>query len=113
MKIKETSKVKLTLGAPHGLDDLYLDHEDDRGDDDGGQGGLGYVVEIGREKLQRDEHEDAGVDAAEGRPDAGRVIDGAAAQAAAHRDRGDERRDDVAHAQGQHLLRRVDRLALR
>lgn len=49
----------LTLSPPDGLDDVELDHEHDGRDNDGGQRRLGYVEEVGREQVQRQDHQHA------------------------------------------------------
>lgn len=47
----------LTAGAPDGLDDVELHHEDDGSDDDGRQRGFGNVVEVGSEEVERHQHQ--------------------------------------------------------
>ena len=59
---------RLTFAGPDRSDDVVLHAEYDGGDDDGGQGGLGYEGCVGHEEGEAEEDEEAGVEAAHGRP---------------------------------------------
>lgn len=71
---------------------------------------FGYEVEVGREQSQRQEDEQAGVEAAHGRPDAARVVHGRAAERAGDGHRAGAGAEDVADAEGHEFLGRVDRV---
>lgn len=45
------------LASPHRLDDANLDHEDDRSNDDAGEGGFRDVEEVRGEEEQRENHQ--------------------------------------------------------
>jgi hypothetical protein len=49
----------LTLGLPHGFDDVKFHHEDDSRNDDRSEGCTRNKVEVRGEKLQRENHKHA------------------------------------------------------
>lgn len=96
------------------LDDVLLvDHGVHRAHDDRGQRALRNVLERGGEEAERQQNQDAGENAAERGADAARVVDRGARERPGGGHRVEERAHQVAHAQRQHLLRRVNRLSFR
>ena len=66
----------LTFSFPHGDNKPTLHAEYNRGDDDGGQGGLGYEGGVGHEEGEAEEDEEAGVQTSHGRPHSALPVDG-------------------------------------
>ena len=87
--------------------------EDDGGDDDSGQGGLGYEGGVGHEEGEAEEDEEAGVEAAHGRPHPAGGIDCGPTEGPGDWHGLDKTARQVTQTQGQHLLRGVHRLPLR
>ena len=64
---------------------MVLHAEYDGGDDDGGQGGLGYEGRVGHEEGEAEKDEEAGVEAAHGCPDSTGGIDSSPTEGAGDR----------------------------
>ena len=96
-----------TLGSPDRHHHVTLHAEDDRGDDDGRQGGLGYEGRVGHEEGEAEEDEEAGVEPSHGGPHPCLLVDGGPAEGGGHRHGLDCGAQEVRQTQGQHLLRSV------
>lgn len=110
--LKITRNTALTVGFPQRFDYLIVDQKYDGGDQDRRQHGPGDEVEVRGQEQNGQEHEGAGVDVGHRRLDAAGLAQGAPGERAARGHRPDERPDDVAQRQGEHLLRRLHRAAV-
>ena len=94
----------LTFSFPHGDNKPTLHAEYDGGDDDGGQGGLGYEGGVGHEEGQAEEDEEAGVQTSHGRPHSAGGVHCGPTEGARDGHGLDKAARQVTEAQSQHLL---------
>ena len=94
----------LTLAVPDGFDDMMLHAEYNGGDDDGGQGGLGYEGGVGHEEGQAEEDQEAGVQTSHGRPHSAGGVHSSPTEGARDGHGLDKTARQVTEAQSQHLL---------
>lgn len=102
----------LTPRPPNAQRRAKLHHVAHRRDDDGGQRRLRNVLECFGQEAHREQHQNAGHDAAERRAHAARIVDGGARERAGHGHRAHKRAGNVAAAERDQLLGGVDRFAI-